>query len=140
MAEVRDYRALYGREHLGAWDMPENGAVVTIAEVIPGEVRSGGEGSKRKVDKRPILRLRGTTKTFVCNSTNGATIAQLYGKDPAGWIGKAITLYATTTQFGGKTVDCIRVRPQIPQRKSGERPPQTQTMHAGDPTPDGGDA
>ena len=97
-----------------------------IAEVKPGEVRSGGgEGTKRKVDKRPIVSLKGKVKTFVLNKTNAKTIAQLYGKDPDGWIGQAISIYPTTTKFGNETVDCIRVRPQIPQRRPAAEPTAT---------------
>ncbi len=30
------------------------------------------------------------------------------------WLGKKITLYASTTEVGGETVECIRVRNKVP--------------------------
>jgi hypothetical protein len=49
-------------------------------------------------------------KAWVMNKTNMKIIKKLYGKDSDMWIGKQITLYATTCKFGRDTVDCIRVR------------------------------
>ena len=39
----------------------------------------------------------------------------MYGDDTDMWIGKAITMYATEVEFGGKMVMGIRVRMQPPQ-------------------------
>jgi len=39
----------------------------------------------------------------------------LYGTDTEDWVGQRITIFATTTEFGGKTMDCIRVRPHRPE-------------------------
>lgn len=112
-----DWRAMYEREFIGAWDL-ERDIVLVIQGVAAGELR----GEKNKVDKRPIVSFRGTKKKFALNKTNGKTIAQLYGNDTRAWVGKAITLYATTTTFGRETVDCVRVRPVVPQPK--QRAPQ----------------
>jgi hypothetical protein len=51
---------------------------------------------------------------FVLNPTNRKTIQQLYGVKPSAWVGQCITLYPTTTEMAGATVDCIRVRPTVP--------------------------
>jgi hypothetical protein len=112
-----DYRTFYDQEHLGAWDLSGN-ATVTISAVKAGEV--GGHQGKKK-DRKPILTFEGKSKTFVCNKTNAKTIAAMYGNDTSKWVGKRITLYPTTTPFGGEMKDCIRVRPIIP--KNGAREP-----------------
>ena len=116
---MTDYRALFGKEHLGAWDLPRD-VTLTIARVTQGELR--GSGGK-KVDKRPILHFAGTPKTMVLNTTNGKAIAAMYSPQVESWTGKRITIYATTTSFGNDTVPCIRVRPTKPPAKGGNALP-----------------
>jgi hypothetical protein len=101
------------KEHLGAWDLPGDVAV-TIERVEAGKV-----GRDSKAQRKPILFFREskTGKGMVCNVTNCKTIAALYGTDTRQWVGKAITLYPTKTQFGSEQVDCIRVRAIAPEPK-----------------------
>lgn len=47
---------------------------------------------------------------LVLNRTNLKRIIAQHGGETDDWIGKTITLYPSETDFGGKTVDCIRVR------------------------------
>jgi len=51
-----------------------------------------------------------TDKKLVMNVINGNTIGDLLGFETDTWIGKQITLFTTQTEFGGKNVDCIRIR------------------------------
>jgi hypothetical protein len=37
-------------------------------------------------------------------------LAQAYGDDSDAWPGRVVAVYATTTQFGGKLVPCVRLR------------------------------
>lgn len=104
-----DYRTMFDSEYLGAWDLPRD-VTVTIATVKAGQL----VGEKGRTAKKPIITFAGKTKAFAANKTNCKTIAAMYGTDTREWIGKRITLYATTTEFGGKQMDCIRVRPQVP--------------------------
>ena len=55
-------------------------------------------------------------KTGNDNRTNARTIAELYGPETNDWRGRHITLFPTTTDFRGASVDCIRVRPEAPVR------------------------
>ena len=58
-----------------------------------------------------IVAFKGAKKEFICNVTNGNTIAGHHGQEATEWIGKKVTLYPTTCRGkGGETVDCIRVR------------------------------
>lgn len=106
-----DYRQMYDKEHLGAWDLQGRDVVVTISAVKAGQLV--GEGGKKA--KKPIISFEGKEKTFACNITNARAIAGMYGNDTSKWVGERITIYPTVTQFGGKEVECIRVRPQKPQ-------------------------
>jgi hypothetical protein len=111
-----DYRSLYGKEWLGAWDIPDSKDVtVTITAVAAGELTSVGG----KKSKKPVISVRGSPKKLAVNATNGRTIATMYGKNIEGWVGKKITLYKSTTRdpsSGGET-ECVRIRPQVPAAK-----------------------
>jgi hypothetical protein len=113
VAEVQDVRQMFDSAYIGAWDLQGKDATVTIARVVAGELAKAGTSKK---DKAPIMYFEGKDKGMVLNKTNMRAIAGIYGgfkvKD---WIGKPITIFATTCQFGPNTVDCIRVRPTAPR-------------------------
>lgn len=108
---MTDYRSMFDKDAIGAWDLNGKDATVTIESVKPGTV--GGHSGK-KAAKKPIIRFKGKRKHLVCNVTNAATIASLYGNHVEKWVGQRITLYPTTTTFGRDTVDCVRIRPVKP--------------------------
>jgi hypothetical protein len=60
--------------------------------------------------EKPVLYFQDLDQGLVLNATNGKTIAELYGWETREWDGKTIEVYPTQTDFGGKTVDCLRVR------------------------------
>ncbi len=77
-------------------------------------------------DKRPVLYFKDAKKGLVLNKTNANNISYIYGDDMDEWAGECIELYPTTTDFQGKTVDCIRVRPPKARAKKNskaEEPP-----------------
>lgn len=110
MTEKSDYRKFFDKEMLGAWDLPERDVVVTIASAGGGELT--GVGGRKT--KKPIITFVGKEKKMAINATNGKAIAGMYGNFVQDWVGKRVTLYKTTTQMGGETMDCIRIRPQVP--------------------------
>jgi hypothetical protein len=67
-----------------------------------------GQGADK--DTKPVLAFRQTAKKLVLNRTNANAIAEVYGDDLDAWDGKLIELYPDRTGFGGKMVDCLRVR------------------------------
>ncbi len=63
-----------------------------------------------------VLSFAGAKKGLVLNVTNANRIAVNLGSDDLDdWIGKGITIYPTVTEFGGKQVDCIRVKEEMPE-------------------------
>lgn len=123
---MADWRKFFDKEFLYAYDFDGGRDVtLTIDKVAGGELK----GENGKTDKKPIVTFRETKKKLALNKTNGSTIASLYGNDVEKWVGKRITLYPTTTTFGRQTVECIRVRPKVPNGKSAA-PPATM-----EPTP-----
>jgi hypothetical protein len=106
------WKSAMGKNFIGAWDCLED-RVVTITRVqiadLPGT-------PSIKANKRPALSFDKTDKKLLVNATIGDTIARLYGPNVLDWIGKRITLFATTDRGqGGKSVECVRVRPAVPK-------------------------
>ena len=111
-----DYRTLFSKDFIGAWDLKDKDVTVTIKSVKGGELTAPGG----KKSKKPVIYMNNTEKGFAINSTNGKTIATMYGNFVQDWVGKRITLYKSTTRNpdGGGQVECIRVRPQVPPTPS----------------------
>ena len=114
-----DVRTMFDKDFLYSFDLQGRDVTVIIDRVKAGTLT--GVGGKK--NKKPIVYFRGKEKGLGLNITNARTIAGMYGGfDVEKWIGKAITLYPTSTTFGDKTVDCIRIRPEIP--RAGKATPQ----------------
>ena len=91
-------------QYLKASDLGDAEPVVTIARV---ELEAIG----RDKEQKPVLYFEGKAKGVVLNKTNAKRIADLLGSpDTEDWIGQRIRLFATTTEFSGETVECIRVK------------------------------
>jgi hypothetical protein len=91
--------------YVQAADLKPGGVTVTMNTMRMEEV---GQGADKKT--KPVLYFKNASKAMVLNATNDETIGNLFGDDDREWNGQKITLYPTTTTFGGKTVPCIRVR------------------------------
>ena len=113
MSEPDDLRRMFDSNFLGNWDLLGQDVTVTIERIEGGVV----EGEKGRKDRAPLVHLKGWPKPWVLNKTNMKTILSLHGTLSAAKLrGKRVTLYATTCQGkGGGTVDCIRVRPVLPE-------------------------
>ena len=108
---MSDYRSMFDRDYIGAWDLSGKDVVVTIASVAAGELT--GTGGKKA--KKPIVKFEGKEKGFALNKTNGKIIAGMFGPDTTKWVGKRITIFPTMTSFGSEQMECIRVRPVEPK-------------------------
>jgi hypothetical protein len=113
------WRSFTDREYIYSYDLGGQDRTLTIERVVGATL----VGDKGKKSKKPVIFFKetktdpdtGKKKGLALNATNGKSIAALYGNDTDAWAGKRITLYATTTEMGGETVECIRVRKSIPQ-------------------------
>lgn len=115
------WKSMTERDYLFAFDLQGKDVTLTIDRVVGGEIK--GTGGKKS--KKPLCYFREgqSGKPLGLNATNCKTIAAMYGNDTDNWIGKRITIFPTVTQFGGEEVECIRVRPRIPENKG--KPAQT---------------
>lgn len=128
-----DYRTMFDTNDLRAWDLDGKDVTLTIQRVTPGTVK----GRDGKSNKKPIIHFYKTDRTLVLNKTNGKTIAGMYGPRVESWVGKRITVFPTQTTFGGETVDCVRVRPRVPEapRKGAAKEEEPPAFKEGDPPP-----
>jgi hypothetical protein len=106
-----DYRSMFDRLYIGAWDLVGKDVTVRISRVVAATLTApGGRHSKK-----PVVYFEQTEKGFALNKTNAKTIASLYGNDTEKWVGERITIYPTQTTFGAEMVEAIRVRPTVPK-------------------------
>lgn len=89
--------------HLEAADLEGKEQTLTIASVGFADV-----GSEK--ERKGVVYFEEVSRGLVLNRTNLKRIIALHGADTDHWIGKAVTLYPSETDFGGKTVDCLRIR------------------------------
>ena len=113
------FRKLHPSEYLGAHDLNGKDAILTILSVSIETLKTD-----RGDEQKPVMRFeetkavaeknRSKEQRMVLNKTNAKTIADLHGSEVNDWAGKRITLFPTTCQSFGDTVECVRVRPSIP--------------------------
>lgn len=109
------WKLLVNPDYIGAYMMqPNEDMVITIDNVVR-ELVTGSSGKKEECT---VAHLKGQ-KPFIINRTNGKMITKVLGSPYIeDWAGKSIIVYATTTKVAGETVECLRVRPTIPQAKN----------------------
>lgn len=104
---MANINALFPTKYIKAADLQGQDLTLQIAGL-----------SIEKIDdnsQEPVIKFANHNQGLVLNKTNALTIAELYGEDYDRWSGRMITLYSTQCTFGGKMVDCIRVRQAVPQ-------------------------
>lgn len=105
---------IYGSssKYLKAADLQGGKPVVEIEDATVQENTYNGE-----TRKQIVLTFAGKEKVLGLNVTNARRISQLIGtEDYNDWIGYRIKLYVDQTEMDGKTVDCIRVFPDLPEQ------------------------
>jgi AraC-like DNA-binding protein len=96
-------------QYVSQADVQSRDLTVTIASIKMDEIRTGSESDG---ETKPVVFFREPdVKALVLNGTNWDSIADAYGPDSDGWIGKKITLYfEPNVKFGNKRVGGVRVR------------------------------
>ncbi len=105
--------------YLKASDLGTNQPVVTIDHV-------GYEPVGRDKEMKMVVYFQGKEKGVVLNKTNSKKITEIAGTpETDDWAGTKIRLFATTTEFGGETVECIRVKaPGVAQKPKPKPEPE----------------
>lgn len=91
-------------KYLKAHELQNKEPVVTIAAV---EFEAMG----RAREVLPVLYFRGKQKGLKLNKTMASAISQIAGSgETEHWIGVAVQLYATSTDFGGQGYAVVRIK------------------------------
>lgn len=98
-----NFDQMFPSKWLKASDLDGDSRAVQIKSIDTEKMNDG--------EMKPVVYFKGSNKGLVLNVTNGRVLADLFGGDTDDWIGKPIVLGASTTDFQGRTVDCIRLRP-----------------------------
>lgn len=107
------WKSLQNPDYIGAFSLqPDEDLTVVIDYVIREQIT--GTGGKK--EECSVAHLKNGVKPLILNVTNSKSIAKLYGNFVEEWAGKPITLFASTTKFGGEVVDCLRIRPTVAER------------------------
>lgn len=113
------WRTMMSSDKLHAADLLGRECTVVIGAVRQGEYPDL-EDAKKKILK-PDVYFVGKVKPLGLNSTNARAITKLIGSpDTDRWIGKAITIYPTTTRAFGEEFECVRVKNKLPDAKTTE--------------------
>jgi hypothetical protein len=91
-------------KHLKASDLGGTQPIVTIERVEYEPV-----GQEREM--KAVVYFQGKAKGVVLNKTNAAAIVALAGSEETDdWPGVQVRLFASTTEYQGKPVACIRIK------------------------------
>jgi hypothetical protein len=92
---------------------PSNSQYLKASDFQGREVRvkiASHEIAKFDNGDKVVLKFDGKEKGLTLNKTNAMRVADAYGEDIESWVGEEIIMYPDKTDFGGKMVDCIRLR------------------------------
>jgi hypothetical protein len=96
-------------------DIPQGREAVVVIERFEAVHFDDGD--------KPCIFFEGKTKGFLLNRTNANSLREAFGPITDNWIGGSIVIFATSTDYAGKRVPCLRVR--VPERVNAgdSRPP-----------------
>ena len=132
-----DINECFPSKYVGHTDL-QGQDVTVIAHLVVLEDINSDDAERKGRTQKPVLYFVGMTKGLILNKTNASRIADLYGPETAHWIGQPITLYSAETEYGGKSVKCVRVREATQNNwvhPTPPPPPPNETTTRGDPPP-----
>ena len=95
-------------KYLKAEELCGRSVTVTIERTDMEDITNSQSGN---TEQKAVVYFRGKEKGLVLNQINWTSIEDQWGDETDGWPGRQITLFATTTPFGGKIVPCLRIKP-----------------------------
>lgn len=107
------WKRLINPDYLGVYSL-DNGKDMTLTiDKIAREFVTSTGGKKEECT---VAHFKEKQKPMILNRTNSKMIQRIYGTPYIEeWHGKKITVYASTTKLAGDEVECLRIRPAVPQ-------------------------
>ena len=106
------WKKLINPDYLGAYSLEAGNDMILTIKSVKREMITGTGGKKEEC---PVCHWQENQKPMILNVTNMKSIAKMYGPYIENWAGKRVQIYASTTKFGGDTVECLRVRKDPPE-------------------------
>lgn len=109
------WKQLINMDYIGAYALPDGKDLTLTIDRVVKEMVTGNNGKKemcmvayfKEKDYKPMI----------LNRTNAKSITSLAGSPYIEkWQGQRVTLYATTTNLGRETVECLRIRPTVAEK------------------------
>ncbi len=114
MTEKTHWKRLINPDYIGAYALNEGEDLTVRIEFVQVEEITGTGGKKELCTVAHLV----NQKPMILNVTNSKSIAKLYGPYIEDWAGKLVTLFASTARLAGETVECLRIRPKVAERKA----------------------
>jgi hypothetical protein len=105
---------------------PDGRTVKPVLEIDSATVQENTYNGE--TNKQIVLSFVGKDKVLGLNVTNARRLGQLLGPDSDQWPGHRIKLFVDQTELDGKTVDCIRIFPDLPEQPESKRAQYTGTQ------------
>jgi hypothetical protein len=136
----QDLESCYGSKYLSAADLGDRKIKVRIARIKKEELRQDNGSSRSKF----VIFFDNLDNGLVVNATNKNLLVASLGRNPQGWIGAQVGLFAEEVQFSGRTVRGLRLRvlakpdasSPTPIPKPAPKPTPTPAAAAANPWPD----
>lgn len=107
------WKRLVNPDYIGAYSLPEGEDMIVTILSVSREIVVSTNGKKEECT---VAKLK-DQKPMILNRTNCRTIQKIYGTPYIEeWAGKQIQLFAATTKMAGDEVECLRIRPNIPNK------------------------
>jgi hypothetical protein len=106
------WKRLINPDYLGAYSLEYGEDMILTISAVKREMITGTGGKKEEC---PVCHWQENQKPMILNVTNMKAIAKMYGPYIENWAGKRVQIYASTTKFGGDTVECLRIRKDPPE-------------------------
>ena len=103
---------IFPSKYISADDLQDRDVAVVISLAVMEKLGD---------DNKLVLYFRNKDKGMVCNKTNYDRIAMLHGDETDAWPGKPITLTTEFTQFNGRTMKGLRVKPAMQSTRAPAR-------------------
>lgn len=114
MSDKTHWKKLVNPDYIGVYSLEEGKDMIVTIISVAREMVTSTNGKKEECT---VAKLKGQ-KPMILNRTNCKTIQKLYGTPYIEeWANKTIQLFAATTKLAGDDVECLRIRPTVPNKK-----------------------
>lgn len=109
------WKQLINMDYIGAYALPDGKDLTLTIDRVVKEMVTGNNGKKEMCMVAYFKEKE--YKPMILNRTNAKSITALAGSPYIEkWQGQRVTLYATTTNLGRETVECLRIRPTVAEK------------------------